>query len=523
MKRPLVAWVTFVLALAIPNALLGAAGLFASKADVIRQQSAAFQRRVDTAGSLRQDIELAMLRSAEVLRALPTDAAPEMVLAAIAAASNPFAVGFVAHEGVVSVPTPSDGTSPAADPTTRDGSLAKLMSDQLVLTMVRAPFLTINGQEVRYIHTKSLILTTRDLRKGLRVGWLLDASTLTRGAANVIPAELTLVSAPRAPATSGEDPLLNEDRPWPPANDSDAKRVVRFSNMPTKPAVVATPEDATLVFVGKGELVFHVVMRDPASFDRELTLRRVKVGGVVAGSLFLIDALAVFLFLRARKAQRLADLRTDFVAAVSHELRTPLASVRMFAELLETGAVPEDERAEVEQALAGETRRLHATLDRMLRFGALARGKLVLAKSKQLVAPILETAAKKRAVTIEVDPALEADVDGELLALAIDNLLSNAEKYAPADDDEPHVLRARKEGSAVVIDVIDNGPGLSAKAREKVFLPFERADQRLSRATEGSGVGLALVRGIARAHGGDATVASALGSGATFTLRLPCS
>jgi signal transduction histidine kinase len=76
-------------------------------------------------------------------------------------------------------------------------------------------------------------------------------------------------------------------------------------------------------------------------------------------------------------------------------------------------------------------------------------------------------------------------------------------------------------GEEVIIDVIDRGPGLDARALERVFLPFERADDRLSRATEGTGVGLALVRGIARAHGGDASVVSEPGRGSTFTLRFP--
>jgi two-component system phosphate regulon sensor histidine kinase PhoR len=191
----------------------------------------------------------------------------------------------------------------------------------------------------------------------------------------------------------------------------------------------------------------------------------------------------------------------------------------MFAELLEAGDVPEDERAEVEHALAGETRRLHATLDRMLRYGALARGKLVLDRRPQPLRPIVDAVTAKRNVTIEVDPALEANVDDGMLSLALDNLLSNAAKYAP--EGGPYVVRAENAGADVLLSVRDRGPGLSKTAQKQVFAPFERADQRLSKATEGTGIGLALVRGIARAHGGDATVASEPGEGACFTLRLP--
>jgi two-component system phosphate regulon sensor histidine kinase PhoR len=269
---------------------------------------------------------------------------------------------------------------------------------------------------------------------------------------------------------------------------------------------------------------YRVVMEqgEQERFDRVLGTFRKGVFGFVSACLFALVVFAGSLFHRARKAQALADLRTDFVAAVSHELRTPLASVRMFAELLEAGSVPEDERNEVEQALAGETRRLSATLDRMLRFGALARGKLEPQKTVQPLAPIVEAAcarAHAAGAVVEADSALTANVDGGLLGLALDNLLSNAKKYAP--DGGPYRVRARADRKWAYIDVVDRGPGLGWRARRLIWKPFERADARLSKATEGSGVGLALVRGIARAHGGDAAVTSKPGQGATFTLRLP--
>ncbi len=273
-------------------------------------------------------------------------------------------------------------------------------------------------------------------------------------------------------------------------------------------------------------LSMHIDVRDPSALRREATRR---ADAVIVGTILCVVvsiALGAILLRRAQRAQTLADLRTDFVASVSHELRTPLASIRMLSELLEAGDVSPEERGEVEHTLAGEARRLSATLDRMLRFGALARGKLTAAPRLELVRPlVVECAARLKAahpgkeVTIEVDEHLEAELDAGLVTLAVDNLLSNAAKYAP--NGGPYRISAALAGDDLVLSVKDSGPGLDECTHAQVFLPFERLDSRLSRATEGTGVGLALVRGIARAHRGDAMVESRRGHGATFILRLP--
>jgi two-component system phosphate regulon sensor histidine kinase PhoR len=273
-------------------------------------------------------------------------------------------------------------------------------------------------------------------------------------------------------------------------------------------------------------LPLHVAIRDHHVLEQAAQRRgRQILAATIACVLFSLG-LAAFLFLRAQRAQRLAELRTDFVAAVSHELRTPIASVRMLSELLEGGQVAVEEREEIETTLAGEVRRLASTLERMLRFGALSRGKLVIAPKRTRVQPFLDegktrfrAAHPDRDVVVTADERLEADLDEGLMALALDNLLSNAAKYAP--EGGPYRLEANEDGRHVVLAVIDSGPGLDRRAQARIFQPFERADDRLSKATEGTGVGLALVRGIARAHRGDATVESTPGRGATFRIRIP--
>jgi signal transduction histidine kinase len=111
-----------------------------------------------------------------------------------------------------------------------------------------------------------------------------------------------------------------------------------------------------------------------------------------------------------------------------------------------------------------------------------------------------------------------ADLDPALVAVALENLLTNAAKYAPSGG--PHELSAKLTDDSVVFTVADHGPGVASRDLERIFEPFERGDDRLSTATEGSGIGLSLVRQVARAHGGDAHAESAPGHGARFVVRL---
>jgi two-component system phosphate regulon sensor histidine kinase PhoR len=106
-----------------------------------------------------------------------------------------------------------------------------------------------------------------------------------------------------------------------------------------------------------------------------------------------------------------------------------------------------------------------------------------------------------------------------LLGLALDNLLGNAAKYAP--EGGPYRLEIHVRERTLVLSVGDRGPGLERTTAARVFLPFERADDRLSKAADGTGIGLALVRGIAEAHGGSAHVMTAPGKGATFIIEVP--
>ncbi len=274
-------------------------------------------------------------------------------------------------------------------------------------------------------------------------------------------------------------------------------------------------------------LAVRIVPADPGLVARTASRSRRILAGLGASAAVIAFGMAALLFARMRAARRSSALRTDFVAAVSHELRTPIASVRMLAELLEEGRVPEDEQREVVEALAREARRLGETVERLLGFSRMAAGRHVIDRAEadlaEVVAASIDTFEERSPELPRVERDLEAgiaaSVDAGQIRLAVDNLLANAKKYAP--EGTPYRVTVKRDGAGAAITVADRGPGLHPRDQKRVFEPFERADDRLSRATEGSGIGLSLVRHVATAHGGSASVESAPGRGARFTIRIP--
>jgi two-component system, OmpR family, sensor kinase len=125
----------------------------------------------------------------------------------------------------------------------------------------------------------------------------------------------------------------------------------------------------------------------------------------------------------------------------------------------------------------------------------------------------------KRRFEREGESTAEIECDSKLLRRALDNLLDNAAKYSDAS--QPVKLAVSEVPSAIAFEVVDKGVGMSAEELEKAFTPFWRADGSRNKKTGGVGLGLALARRIARAHGGDLTLKSAPGVGTTATLTIP--
>lgn len=243
----------------------------------------------------------------------------------------------------------------------------------------------------------------------------------------------------------------------------------------------------------------------------------------------LTGLLVVVGLAQLRRESELARLRADFIASVSHELRTPLAQVRMFAETLRLGRVRnENERDRSLSIIDQEARRLTHLVENILQFSRAERNAVKLSlKDADLSHEVRDTIecfapiARSRRVLLEssVADGLYASLDVEAFRQILLNLLDNAVKYGP-DGQTVRVVAARN-GDSARVTVDDEGPGIPAAERERVWAPFFRLPRDASSAVAGSGIGLSLVKELVELHGGRVWV-EGRARGARFVVELPC-
>ncbi|MBK9036274.1 MAG: DUF4118 domain-containing protein [Myxococcales bacterium] len=211
------------------------------------------------------------------------------------------------------------------------------------------------------------------------------------------------------------------------------------------------------------------------------------------------------------------ELRSSLLSSVSHDLRTPLAIITAAATSAGDPAVPPAARAELLESVVVEARRLERMLANLLQLTRVETG-IVPAREWVPLDELcgaaltrLEPVLGDRAVTVAVGE-LEVPVDPVLFELALVNLIENAVKHGAP----PIAISARRVGDRVAIEVADHGRGVAAAERERVFEKFFRASS-----APGAGLGLAVVRAIAVAHGGTVTADATAAGGARFVLELP--
>jgi signal transduction histidine kinase/ActR/RegA family two-component response regulator len=229
----------------------------------------------------------------------------------------------------------------------------------------------------------------------------------------------------------------------------------------------------------------------------------------------------------AESANRLKD---QFLAIVSHELRTPLSAILGWAEMLQSGVLPQEKRARASEAIFNNAKRQAQLIDELLDVARIMSGKLRLERNaidpREIVTGALETVqpaaeAKGIRIDVDIDPAVGAfHGDGPRLQQVLWNLLSNAVKFTPSGGSV--AVTIHRNGKAGEIRVRDSGTGIPRHFLPSVFEPFRQADGSRTRVHGGLGLGLAIVKQLVEAHGGSVSVDSAgEGQGATFSVRLP--
>ena len=218
-------------------------------------------------------------------------------------------------------------------------------------------------------------------------------------------------------------------------------------------------------------------------------------------------------------------LRTDFIANVSHELKTPLAVMGNYATMLQQPKIGEEDRVEYAKAISQSARRLAALITNILKLNKLENQQIFPKHeeydlSGQLCESLLQFEDAWERKCLNVETRIEDEVricsDAELLSLVWNNLISNAVKFTPSGGTLGVMLKT--EGNFVVISVSDTGCGMTAETGKHIFEKFYQGDT--SHATQGNGLGLALVKRVMDILNGEISVQSVYGQGSTFTVRI---
>ena len=233
---------------------------------------------------------------------------------------------------------------------------------------------------------------------------------------------------------------------------------------------------------------------------------------------------------RLAEVEALSRAKSQFLASMSHELRTPLNAIGGYAELIEMGlggAVTDQQREYLSRIRTSQQHLLRIIND-LLNYSRIESGKLEYEKVPVSLPGVIETVtamiapqATGKGITLETPPCAEATATGDRLKIeqVVLNLLSNAVKFTPSGG--RITVACRISGKQAMLTVTDTGPGIPADRTEDIFEPFVQLGRSLSSGHEGAGLGLAISRDLARNMGGDITVETRAGKGATFTLSLP--
>lgn len=238
---------------------------------------------------------------------------------------------------------------------------------------------------------------------------------------------------------------------------------------------------------------------------------------------------SVALLRDTRREREIERMKTDFLSNISHEMKTPLTPIKGYARMLSEREIPPERAREFAGEIAIGASQLERVINQLVNFATMAAGRLEPEPAPVTARDLLEDVLGRWSDRIGPDHELERrvsrgtpslHVDRQLVAMSLDELVDNALKYSP--DGGRITLQARSGAPGTVeVSVTDRGVGLDEFRLETIFEDFAQGDASSTRRFGGLGLGLPMVRHVARAHGGDVEVTSTPGRGATFTLTLP--
>jgi len=296
----------------------------------------------------------------------------------------------------------------------------------------------------------------------------------------------------------------------------------------------------TTVFLHRARLIFMLTALIPTVLMTVIGIVLVATGGsksasVVGGILvlaFCATALTGYTLgtIFVTRGASLAAVQNEFLSSVSHELRTPLTSIRMFIDTLREERVHDPvEKRRCLTVIHQELARLDGLVGKLFTLSKIESSHAAFERHTVPVSTIIDEAlvafeairfGGEVDLRVKVEPDLMVHGDHSALAQAVANLLGNAWKYTPPDGKRIEIA-ATGDLAHVYITVSDNGEGVSRAEQEIIFDKFQRGSAALNSGSAGTGLGLAVVRAIVKAHRGRVDVRSEVHHGARFRITLP--
>lgn len=277
---------------------------------------------------------------------------------------------------------------------------------------------------------------------------------------------------------------------------------------------------------------FHKALEkdEPSEVKFEVLSNERRIFSVRVAPIYLEDSKhAIGIFYEQTQIELLERVRQEFLSNVSHELRTPLTSILAFVETLEDGAI--DDQVNNQRFLSvirKNAERMHHLIDDILELSSIEAGQITIEPKNVLLSPLVNEilvnlSSKANERKIKLENKVEADktvlADKIRLEQMLTNLIDNATKFSRSEGKV--TINLEEKESVYLINIADEGEGISSEHLQRIFERFYRTDRARSREIGGTGLGLAIVKHLARLHGGEVSVVSHLGKGSIFTIELP--